>query len=171
MKIQSKAQIRWALQAKSGKIIVDFETDLNDIAVIEELKDKDIDLTFCEHKEKRSIAANNYLWALCNELGNKLRISKDEVYLNCLRKYGQSEIISVRSNVSVKGFFKYYEEIGTGTVNGKEFTHYKVYKGSSEYDTREMSILVDGVVEDAKEQGIQVLSASELELLKEEWGK
>ena len=69
------------------------------------------------------------------------------------------------------GIFKYYDEIGQSEVKGKTFTHYKVYKGSSEYDTLEMSILLDGVVEEAKLQGIQVLSASEIDLLKREWIK
>lgn len=136
---------------------------------IDELQDKDLDIEVRVHRNKRSLNANSFLWHLCNELGNKLRLSKEEVYLNCLRAYGQSEIVSVISDINVNGLFKYYDEVGQGSVNGKSFTHYKIYKGSSEYDTREMSILLDGVVEEAKEQGIQVLSESEIDLLKEEW--
>lgn len=86
-----------------------------------------------------------------------------------LKNYGQSEVFSIQSDVNIQGYFKYFEEIGTGKINNKEFTHYKIYKGSSEYNTLEMSILLDGVVQDAKEQGIQVLSASELDLIKREW--
>ena len=140
-------------------------------AQYDELVDKDLDISIKVHREKRSLNANSFLWGLCNELGNKLRTSKEEVYLNCLRHYGQSEIVSVISTANVKGIFKYYDEIGQSEVKGKTFTHYKVYKGSSEYDTLEMSILLDGVVEEAKLQGIQVLSASEIDLLKREWIK
>lgn len=154
-----------------NKYIISFEVKNFDLALLDDYKDKDLDIEIKEHKEKRSLNANALLWKLCNELGNRLRISKEEVYLNALRHYGQSEIVSVETSVNVKGYFKYYDEIGTGTVKGKDFTHYKVYKGSSEYNTSEMSVLLDGVVGEAKEQGIQVLSASELDLIKREWGK
>lgn len=133
------------------------------------LKDKILNIEIKEHKQKRSLNANALLWKLCNELGNKLRISKEEIYLMMLKNYGQSEVISIQSDVNIQGYFKYFEEIGTGKINNKEFTHYKIYKGSSEYNTLEMSILLDGVVQEAKEQGIQVLSASELDLIKREW--
>lgn len=136
---------------------------------IDNLIDKELEIEIKEYKEKRSLNANALLWKLCNELGNKLRISKEEVYLMALKNYGQSEVISIQSDVNIQGYFKYFEEIGTGKINNKEFTHYKIYKGSSEYNTLEMSILLDGVVQDAKEQGIQVLSASELDLIKREW--
>lgn len=134
------------------------------------LKDKTLNIEIKEHKQKRSLNANALLWKLCNEIGNKLRLSKEEIYLSMLKHYGQSEIISVRADVDVNGYFKYFEEIGQGKINGKKFTHYKIFKGSSEYDTQEMSILLDGVVQEAKDLGITVLSASELDLIKREWG-
>ena len=87
-----------------------------------------------------------------------------------LKKYGQSDIVSVRSDVDVTGYFKYFEEMGKGYVKDKEFTHYKVFKGSSEYDTYEMSVLLDGIVFEAKELGISLLTESEIDLLINEWG-
>ena len=104
-----------------------------------------------EYKERRSLNANAYAWKLIGEIGNVLRKSKEEVYLQILKDYGQSEIVSILSSISPSGYFKYYEPIGTGIVNDKEFTHYKIFKGSSEYNTREMSILIDGIVQEAKQ--------------------
>ena len=122
-------------------------------------------------KKKRSTDANAFCWKLCTEIANVLRTDKDSIYVDMLKKYGQSDIVSVLSSVDVKGYFKYYDEFGKGTVNGKEFTHYKVYKGSSEYDTREMSILIDGIIDEAKALDIEVISEREKSLLLEEWGK
>jgi len=122
-----------------------------------------------QYRQKRSLDANAYCWALINELGNVLRQDKEEVYLNMLKSYGQSKIVSIRSDIDVRGYLKYYEPIGTGFVGDKEFTHYKVYKGSSEYDTREMSILIDGIVQECKEQGIETMTPAELQSLKESW--
>lgn len=122
-------------------------------------------------RKARSKDANALCWAVCTEIANVLREDKESIYIDMLKRYGQSDVISVLSAVDVKGYFKYFEEFGKGTVNGKEFTHYKVYKGSSEYDTREMSILLDGIIEEAKALDIDVISEREKSLLIEEWRK
>ena len=122
-----------------------------------------------EHKEKRSLNANAYAWALMGKIADVLRNSKEEIYLAMLKRYGQSELVSVLSNIDVAGYFKYFEVAGTSILNNKEFTHYKVFKGSSEYDTREMSILIDGIVSEAKELNIETLPPNEIQRLKDLW--
>lgn len=121
-------------------------------------------------RKKRSTDANALCWKLCTEIANVLRTDKDSIYIDMLKRYGQSDIISVLSAVDVKGYFKYYDVFGKGYINNKEFTHYKVYKGSSEYDTREMSILLDGIIDEAKNLDIDVISEREKTLLLQEWG-
>lgn len=121
-------------------------------------------------RKKRSNDANALCWAIINEIANVLRAEKESIYIDMLKKYGQSEVVSVLSTVDVKPYFKYYEEFGSGTVNGKEFKHYRVYKGSSLYDTREMSILIDGIIDEAKALDIEVISEREKALLLQGWG-
>lgn len=118
-----------------------------------------------EHKEKRSLSQNAYAWKLINELANKLNRSKEDIYMEMLRSYGQSEIVSILSSISPAGYFKYYEPIGTGVINEKEFTHYKIYKGSSEFDSREMSVFIDGIIQEAEAQGIPTLTPEEIKRL------
>lgn len=132
-------------------------------------QDKDKVFEIKEHKEKRSLNANAYAWSLMSKIADALRMSKEECYLLMLKRYGQSEIVSVLSEIDVSGYFKYYEPIATATLQGKEFTHYKIFKGSSEYDTREMSILIDGIVSEAKEMDIETLPPGEVERLKNMW--
>ena len=132
-------------------------------------QDRDKEFEVKEHKEKRSLNANAYAWKLITEIGNATRLSKEEVYLDMLKHYGQSEIVSVLSNIDVSGYFKYYEAIGTAKLQGKDFTHYKIYKGSSEYNTYEMSVLIDGIVHEAEQLDIQTLTPAELSRLKEMW--
>lgn len=122
-----------------------------------------------KYREKRSLNANNYAWKIMTEIANILRTSKDEVYLEMLKRYGQSEIISVLAHIPIGEYVKYCEEAGSSTLNGKLFKHYKVYKGSSEFDTREMSIFIDGVVSEAKELGIQTMTPDEVARLKALW--
>ena len=122
-----------------------------------------------EKKRRRSLNANAYAWTLIGKLADALRISKDQCYLLMLKRYGQSEMVSVVSEIDVRGYFKYYEAVGETELQGKNFTHYRVFKGSSEYDTREMSILVDGIVSECHEVGIETMTPSELAKLKELW--
>ena len=129
------------------------------------------DVKIDKHREKRSLNANNYLWELCTQIGDILRKSKEEVYLDMLVDYGQSIMVSVISDIKLNGFYKYYKEAGKSILNGKEFTHYKLYKGSSEYNTKEMSILLDGIVQEARQLGIRTKENEELEKMIDKWKK
>jgi hypothetical protein len=124
-----------------------------------------------KYRERRSLNANNYAWKLLTEIANVCRTSKDEVYLEMLKRYGQSEIISVLAHIPIGEYVKYCEEAGESKLNGKLFKHYKVFKGSSEFDTREMSIFLDGVVSEAEELGIQTMTPNEIAKLKSLWGE
>ena len=119
-----------------------------------------------EKKKKRSLTANSYYWSLLNQLASVMRMDNEECHFLMLKRYGQYEVVSIRSDVSLHGYFKYYEEIGEGKVNGKEFTHYKIYKGSSQMDSKEFAILLDGVRSECEELGIPVLTPSEIAQLK-----
>ena len=141
--------------------------DISDITNCE----KPLEVYIDKIKEKRSLNANSYCWVLIGQIADILRASKEDIYLNMLKNYGQSTIVSVLSEINVKGFFKYYEEFGKGEVKGKDFTHYKVYKGSSEFDTKEMAILIDGAISEAQELGIDTRTPEEIEKMKSLWGK
>lgn len=122
-----------------------------------------------EYKKKRSLNANNYFWELTTELANVMRMNKEEMYFRLLQKYGQSEMVSVVANIDVKPYFKYYSEAGESILNGKTFKHYKVYKGSSEMDSKEMSILIDGLVSECELQNIPTRPREEIKSLLESW--
>ena len=132
-------------------------------------REKEYQVEIKEYKKKRSLNANAYAWVLINKIANVMRLSKEEVYFNMLKHYGQSQIVSIVSEVNLTGYFKYFVVIGTSTLNNKEFNHIKVYKGSSEYDTKEMSIFIDGIVQEAKQLDIETLTPNQLAELKSLW--
>ena len=126
------------------------------------------DLKIDKHRNKRSLDANNYAWHLINEIANALRMSKEEVYLQMLKSYGQREYVSMLANVNPSRISKYYEEQGTFKHNNNTFKSYMFYIGTSQYDSREMAIFIDGLVQEAKQLGIETLEDIEIqELLKE----
>lgn len=141
----------------NSKAIIQWLFDQQDADKLYEIKEK---------KSKRSLTANAYYWSLLNQLASVMRMDNQECHFLMLKRYGQYEVVSIRSDVNLRGYFRYYEEIGKGKVNGNEFTHYKIYKGSSQMDSKEFSILLDGVRSECEEVGIPTLTKTEVAQLK-----
>lgn len=155
---------------KTNKAKITFLFDNKEVLEqAEEFQDKKLTVQAKKWYKKRSLNSNNYAWELITQIGNVIKTSKEEVYLEMLKRYGQSQMISVLEEIDVSKFLKYYEEAGESILNGKIFKHYKVYTGSSEMDTKQMSILIDGIVSEAKELGIETMPPAELKALKESW--
>lgn len=142
---------------------------------IQKSEDGEYTLKIEKVKRKRSIDANNYSWMLTDKLSEKLliagvKISKDEMHSEMIFRYGQPMldeneapvIISVLKGIKVTDFYQYAKEIGSGTVNGKEFSHYKIYRPSHTYNSREFSIFLSGIIEECKEQGIPTETPEEI---------
>ena len=121
-------------------------------------QDEDSLFEIKELKRHRTLTQNSYLWKLINEIANQVGKTKEEVYLQMLKDYGQSEIISVKSNIDITGYFKYYEVICTID----KFTNYRIYKGSSEFTTLEMKYLLDGVIQECENLGIPTLTEEQI---------
>ena len=163
----------------TGDINITFSTTQNILPEYEKLKDKDkLRIKTVQYRKKRSINANNYAWALMSKIAAVLKTDKDSIYEIMLQKYGTpyldengtSEKISVLSNIDVSKYGIHTKFIGKGYAGDKEFSHYIVIKGSSEYNTKEMSDFIDGVVSDAQDLGIETLTPDELKRMKEQWG-
>lgn len=155
---------------KTNKAKITFLFDNKEVLQqAEELQDNKLNVEVKKWYKKRSLNSNNYAWELITQIGDIVRASKEEIYLEMLKRYGQSQMISVLEEIDVSKFLKYYEEAGKSILNGKTFKHYKVYTGSSEMDTKQMSILIDGIVSEAKELGIETMPPAKLKALKESW--
>ena len=157
-------------------IILTFEVDASASGQIENMKKDDLlRIRAVRYKQKRSLDANAYAWALMTKIANHPDVSssKEEVYEQMLQKYGtfyEDEdgfiTITVKKSVDmakVDGHWKYIKD------NGK-FASYLMIKGSSEYDTAEMNHFIDRIVEEAQELGIETATPDELERMKQEWG-
>jgi hypothetical protein len=140
---------------------------------IKKLLDADIDAEIKKWREKRSLSANAYAWVLITKIAQCTRppMSKEAVYKEMLKSYGQVGVISVLTTKSepVKRELKYWESAGTGTVDGKEFEHIRFWVGSSLYDKHEMGLFIDGIVSECKGLDIETLTPHELERMKGEW--
>lgn len=136
-------------------------------------------------KKKRSLDANAYYWQLVTKLADKLNISKPHLHNILLRRYGRREIMDGQMIFLVlpdndEGTRKADEsetyhicptsEVKVGK-DGKLYRTYVMLRGSSTYDTAEMSALIDGLVSECKEQGIETIPPKELERMMEMYEK
>ena len=128
-------------------------------------KDTTWDIKIDKHREKRSLQANAYSWVLQNEISNVLRLSKEEVHFQMLKDYGQRDYISALASVNLANYYDYFEEKSTFKQNDKIFKSYVIYRGTHTYNSKEMSIFIDGVVQEARNLGIETLEDKEIEKL------
>lgn len=149
------------------KITFYINQQLDDFEEIENVELLDIEAK--KHRNKRSLDANAYAWKIITEMADSLRRNKDEIYQDKLFEYGQVMIVPTKKGEKPDGFFKYYRFFQDGVLNGKECDWYKVAKGSSDFDSREMGIFIDGVVQDAKELGIVTDTPEQIAMYKEAW--
>lgn len=175
MKAIAKA-IRFGLSINSEpEITLTLKGNIQDLqAWNEELKDlAEMDVEVKKHRKKRSLDANAYLWVLLSKMAAVLRTTKDELYLLMLERYGAFTHLIVKKNVveRVKEEWRTVRELGEVTIGKQQGVQLQCYFGSSTYDTKEMSVLIDGIVSEAKELGIETATPAELELMKSEWGR
>lgn len=126
-------------------------------------------------KKKRSLDANAYLWVLVGKIAAAVGIPADEVYRNAIRDAGEFTPLPIRAD-AVEEFSRVWGTKGTGwfvdILDDSKLPGYKLvraYNGSSSYDTKQMSRLIDYVVQDAKSLDIETMTDRELSLLKEGW--
>lgn len=135
-------------------------------------KDKEIDIDIKAHRNKRSLDANNYAWTLIDKIAARMHIDKVEVYREAIKSIGGvSETVCVQDK-AVDRLRQGWEQNGIGWQTDimpsklKGCTNVILYYGSSTYDTQQMSLLIDHIVQDAKALGIETMTPAELEALK-----
>lgn len=115
-----------------------------------------------EIKKNRSLNSNAKYWKLLNELAKKIRMSVDKLHFEMLKNYSVRYEILVPRETSLRGI-EYYEKKSTIKKNDKYFNVYHVYTPSHELKTDEFAILLDGLIQEAEQQGIDTRSPSEIE--------
>jgi hypothetical protein len=141
---------------------------------VEEFDGKDLKAEIKPFKAKRSLDSNAYAWVLIGELSKKLRLSKTEVYRNLIKDVGVMDVICIK-NDRVSRLQETWSKNGVGWVSDTMpskidgCTNVILYYGTSSYNTEEMSIFIDAVVSECKEQGIETMTPAELERLCDAW--
>ena len=127
-----------------------------------------------EKKEKRSREANSYAWVLLDKLAAKTHIPKEDIYRELIKNIGgNSEIVCVQ-NKAVERLRAGWKQNGIGWVSDtfeskiQGCTNVILYYGSSTYDSAQMHRLIDLIVQECEQQGIETMTREELAILKYE---
>ena len=125
-------------------------------------------------RKKRSLDSNSYSWVLMSRLADVLRCSKEEVYITMLTRYGQREdkvvpVIEEAVETLRRATQGHIAVIGTRHGNGAVFKDIAFLIGSSNYDTQQMAVFLDGIISECKEVGIETATPSEVALMNQAW--
>ena len=133
------------------------------------------------HREKRSLNSNSYYWKLLSQVADKLRISKSRLHNDMLRHFGQRMEVDGKpvvvylpdteesENTAMESDTVHLKQTSK-TLEGNNGITYRAYvmlRGSSTYTVSEMSVLVSGIVQEAKQLGIETLTPAELEQMRQ----
>ena len=145
-----------------------------DIDRPEDIPQGELDLTIKPYKPKRSLSANAYMWVLVGKLADATGISSTEIYRNTVKQLGISQLIVINA-AAAPAFKRVWEHYGLGwfvddvdeDTSGSVIL--RAYYGSSTYNRKQMAALIDLVVQDCKQLGIETLTERELRLLCDKW--
>lgn len=178
MELTGKA-VGASIDLDSNRFRITFEVNENDVVKAEYDKLKSYDklkIKAVRYTQRRSLDANAYFHVLVGKIADTLTISKAKAKNVLICKYGQPQLlpdgnIMIYKTNAPEEFMWEQESIHAIPVRYEEkATFYKIYRGSHTYDTKEMSVLIDGTVADAKELGIETITPTELKEMKERWG-
>lgn len=130
-----------------------------------------------KYKQKRSLDANAYCFALIGKIAEKTNVPKEEVYRKAVKEIGGNYDVVCVQDKALEALCESWKSMGLGwqtdtfpsKIDG--CTNVALYYGSSTYDVPTMSRLIDNIVQDCKALGIETKSSEELESLLGEWGR
>lgn len=126
-------------------------------------------------KKKRSLNANAYAWRLINDIALAVRETPETVYREALKNVPNiCEVVCIEDR-AVDSMIRLWTRDHIGRRVEREPSRIKgctnlyIYYGSSDFDTRQMAMLIDGLIQDARALGIETRPEEEIRSLLEEW--
>lgn len=140
---------------------------------IDSIKDcEKLSIKAVKHRNKRSLDSNAYAWVLMQKIAEAVNSDRWSVYLEMLKKYSREFTFVICKEHAVDKLKELYRtciDLGEVNVNGQEGHQIQVFFGSSTFDTKAMSVFIDGIVSECKELGIETIPPDELERMKAAW--
>lgn len=149
------------------------------ISSLEEIKNNKLSIELKKYRKPRSLDANKYFWKLLQEVCEYKNIDTIEDYKRRVKELGIFKQFKIMTQ-DVKTFEKIWTDRGiawfceisdTDYIGDIEFKIINAYYGSSSYNSKQMSRLIDNLVQDCKAVGIETKPQAEINSLLESWDK
>ena len=146
------------------------------ISSLEEIKDSKLSIEIKKHRKSRSIDANKYFWKLLQEVCEYKDI--DTIVMEEVRpdightsnpKIMEQDVKTFEKIWTDRGIAWFCEIADTTYIGNTEFKIVNAYYGSSSYNSKQMSRLIDNLVQDCKAVGIETKSQAEIDSLLRSW--
>lgn len=126
-------------------------------------------------KPKRSLSANNYMWKLADEISDRVGITRMEVYKQAIREAGVFTELAVKEK-EFNRLCRAWGKRGDGWFideghQQEDLIICRASVGSSSYNSKEMSRLIDYIVSEAQFYNIETETPEQIERLKALWGE
>lgn len=131
----------------------------NDKKRIDQLTKDTYQFEIKKQKSKRSLQQNALLWVLIHQIAEELQQDDMEVYISLLEEANAKfEYLLGLPTIEeeLKRNFRAVKVVRPQEYQGKEMLVYKCFIGSSKFDTKEMTILIDKALEWCANLDIQV---------------
>ena len=166
------------LDINSRKAKISLVLDTNELDIVEQLKNENkLNIEMKKYRQKRSLDANSYCWVLCDKIAKSMQggITKEDVYKDAISYVGTFEPIIIEEKAFEK-FKDIWQRQGLGYLVKEVSRKDKcikvfAYYGSSSYDSKEMSKLIEFIVEQAKGLNIETIPIEEINSLLESWDR
>ena len=149
------------------------------ISSLEEIKEDKLSIEIKKYRKPRSLDANRYFWKLLTEYSEEKEIDAIEEYKERVKRLGIFRVSRVETK-DVETYKKSWENWGTAWfceiydteyLENIEFKILHLYYGSSSFNSKQMSRLINDLVEDCKDVGIETKPKAEIDSLLESWDK
>lgn len=137
----------------------------------------ELTVTVKKYRKKRSLDANAYFWVLVDRLAEKTGNDRIAIYRNAIKDIGGvSETVCLKEDAANK-LCEIWSRNGIGWQTDimpsklKGCKNVILYYGSSTYNTKQMSLLIDNIVQDCKAVGIETMTPAELQVIKDAWNR
>ena len=144
-------------------------------SAIDALKDgRTYEITIKEARRRRSLNANAYAWALINDIAAEVNLPPNYIYWRAVREIGGNSIMTSVKEEAADALEKTWSSRGLGWQAVKEsewrgYCNYRLIYGSSAYDTKQMSRLIDNLQQEAQNCGVETLAEKEIREMLENW--
>ena len=156
--------------------VVTFSTSQNPSSLFDELAGKDVNIEIKKASKRRSLDANAYCWVLIHKLAEALSMDPADVYRTAIREIGGVSKIVCVTEEDADVVARCWTSRGLGWQAEKMpsklpgCVNLMLWLGSSEYDTKQMSDLIDAIIQDCQAVGIETDTPEEIERIKSLWG-